>query len=97
MVGRYIEALKELVIGHFAKYKVRIYLFGSYARGKARQSSDVDVAILPLEPLPEWVFTELREKLEEGTIPYRVDLVDLSTVDDEFKKVIFAEAILWKD
>jgi hypothetical protein len=34
--------LKHLVLHHFASYSAQIYLFGSYARGTARSSSDVD-------------------------------------------------------
>lgn len=96
-MGMFLEPLKQLILGHLTKYKVQVYLFGSYALGKARPSSDVDIAILPLEPLPESVLIELKEKIEESHIPYQVDLVDLSTVDEKFKQTILSEAIAWTD
>lgn len=97
MVGTYLPDLKKLVLSHMSGYKARVYLFGSYARGEARPSSDVDIAILPLESsFTSQVIVDLKDKLEESTIPYFVDVVDLSKVDPNFKKQILSEAILWK-
>ena len=96
MKNPYIQRLKKMVLSHFSQYKVQIYLFGSRARGTAKSSSDVDIAVLPQELVPDNIFSELREIFEESDIPYRVDLVDLSTVGDPFKKVVLSEGIVWK-
>jgi len=37
----------------------------------------------------------LREALEESTVPYRVDVIDLSDVDTEFRERVRREGILW--
>jgi hypothetical protein len=42
------------------------------ARG-VRQHSDIDIAILPRDPLPIGFFGELDSEIEESTIPYDVD------------------------
>lgn len=97
MVGIYLEDLKSLVLNHLANYKVRVYLFGSYARGEARNTSDVDLAILPLEPISNSVLVELRDKIEESTLPYQIDLIDMSIATDDLKAQILAEGLLWKD
>ena len=34
-----------MVIQHFKDKNVRIYLFGSWARGEQKRSSDIDIAI----------------------------------------------------
>jgi len=70
-------------------------LFGSWATGRAVRNSDIDVAILPRSPLPQGLLGDLREKLEESRVPYRVDLVDLSTVDPLFRERVLKEGIPW--
>ena len=78
-------------------YRVRVYFFGSRSRGRASPSSDIDVAILPLELLPTGVLSAIRETLEESSIPYQVDLVNLSVADPGFKKRVIEEGIVWID
>jgi hypothetical protein len=47
-----LAELKRIVMGGLRDFNVQVYLFGSYARGNAHRCSDIDVAVLPLEPLP---------------------------------------------
>jgi predicted nucleotidyltransferase len=93
----YIDLLKQMVLDYANNYPVRIYLIGSRARNDARKTSDVDIAILPLEPLPKNFIIQLRDILEESTIPYAVDIVDLSQCTEEQKKKFLNKAIIWKD
>jgi len=93
----YLKILRELVIRYTLNHKIKVYLFGSRAQGKEHKLSDVDIAILPSEPLSPGFIAALREKIEESTIPYSVDIIDLSQVDASFRKKILAEAIEWKD
>ncbi len=70
-------------------------LFGSRAKGCAARASDVDVAVLPLQPLPGGLLSSIREALEESSVPWRVDLVDLSEVDEPFRSRVLEEGIEW--
>jgi uncharacterized protein len=54
---------------------------GSCARGKARNHSDIDIAIMPRDDLPYGFFAELEDAIGESTMPYDVDLVDLRKAD----------------
>ena len=92
-----LEEVKRLIYQGLRGYRARVYFFGSRSRGQASPSSDIDVAILPLEPLPTGILSTIRERLEEGSIPYQVDLVDLSVADPGFKKRVIEEGILWID
>jgi len=83
--------VRDALVGRDA----RVYLFGSAATGALRASSDIDVAIEAPEPLPAALLSRLREALEESTIPYEVDVVDLGTVDPEFRQRVKREGILW--
>jgi hypothetical protein len=90
-----LEAIKRIVLEGLEGHKARLYLFGSWATGNRRRGSDVDVAILPLEPLPTGLLSEIRENLEESSIPYFVDLVDLSQVEPAFRERVEREGIAW--
>lgn len=74
-----------------------VYLFGSWARGTQRPTSDVDIAIESAAPLPRALLASLREALEESTIPNRVDVVDLTETDAAFRDGVRREGILWID
>jgi len=97
MNNKYIQQLRKLIIDFLAGYNVRVYLYGSHAKGTTHKTSDVDIAILPKGKIPKDLFSRLREAIEESTIPYNVDVTDLTQVSDEFRRQILKDAILWKD
>ncbi len=91
----YLQQLKQLILNYIADKPVQIFLYGSRARNTARKTSDVDIALLSKDKLPEGFITNLREIIEESTIPYQVDIIDLNQVDDNFRQKILKEAKLW--
>ena len=93
--SRDLTEVRRIVLEGLAGYAVRVYLFGAHARGTAHRTSDIDVAILPLKPIPPWVLSVLRGNLEECHVPYRVDLVDLSMADLAFRERVMREGIVW--
>lgn len=92
-----MEEAKRIVTNMLASYPVKIYLFGSRANGTMGRFSDIDIAVLPEEPLPIGLLSTIREELEQSNILYAVELVDLSKVSDEFKNRVTREGCLWKD
>jgi uncharacterized protein len=74
---------------------VRVFLCGSHARGTAQRFSDIDVAVLPLAPLPAGLLSELREALEESAVPYEVDVIDLGEAAPALREKMIAEAVAW--
>ena len=88
--------MKRVVLEEVRDFRVQVYLFGSCARGNIHRSSDIDLAVLPLDPLPEEVLSEIREALEESSVPYVVDLVDLSQTDASFRATVLREGVSWK-
>ena len=87
-----VEGIVRRVLGHTP---ADVYLFGSWARGAQRPTSDIDVAIASAAPLPRALLASLREALEESTIPNRVDVVDLAETDAAFRDRVHREGILW--
>jgi predicted nucleotidyltransferase len=74
---------------------VTVYLFGSWARGEAASYSDIDIAVDSPHPLPRGFLSQLRERFEESTIPYRVEVVDLRRTDPAFRQRVIREGIRW--
>lgn len=85
------EILREKLKG----YKVRVYLFGLRAQGRARKTSDLGVAILSLQSLPPGLIAEVRELLEESNAPFEADVVDLAETDALFCERVIREGVLW--
>jgi len=86
-----------MVLDALGAHDAAVWLFGSCARGDVRQHSDIDVAILPREDLPIGFFGELEADIEESTIPYDVDLVDLRHADGALVDAVRREGIPWRN
>ncbi len=93
----YLQQAKHIVTQQLMSHKVDAYLFGSRANGTATRYSDIDIALLAKAPIPFTLASNLKEAFEESTIPYYVDVVDLSTVGENFRKKVLQEGMLWHD
>lgn len=62
-----------------------------------RALQSIDVAIEPLAALPPRVLADLREALDESTVPYAVDLVDLTAAPPASRERVRREGIPWTD
>lgn len=85
-----------MVLAALGEHDAAVWLFGSCARGQPRQRSDIDIAVLPRDELPLGFFAELEADIEESTIPYDVDLVDLRHADPALVAEIQREGIPWR-
>lgn len=94
---RAIAELRRIVLDALGDRAAAVYLFGSHARGDVRHASDIDIAILPRTDLPRGFFAELVDTIEESTIPYDVDLVDLREVTPAFRAEVLRTGIKWRD
>lgn len=70
-----------------------VFVFGSRARGDHRQTSDLDIAVLGSHPVSIATRSQLEFGFSESDLPFKVDVVDLQTVDPSFRKIIENEAI----
>jgi uncharacterized protein len=95
--SRDLAEVRALVLAGLHAYRAAVFLFGSWAAGNAGRTSDIDVAVLPLEPIPRHVFSEIREALEESCVIFTVDLVDLSDTSEEFRNRILNEGVVWRE
>lgn len=97
MYQQFEQLLKNIIFNAIGRHnQIKVFLFGSRAKGNARSRSDIDIALLSDQPLP-LLISQLKEKIEESTIPYQVDVVDLSTVSPTFRKKVLTEGKPWID
>lgn len=94
--ARAVKRLRRLVLDAIGERDAAVYLFGSMAHGPVRHGSDIDVGILPREDLSPRFFADLAERIEESTIPYNVDLVDLRDVSLAFRDEVQKSGIKWR-
>jgi type I restriction enzyme S subunit len=71
-----------------------VWAFGSRATWKAKEFSDLDLAIITDTPLSLDVSASLRHEFSESDLPWKVDLVDWSSTSDSFKKIIALDKVI---
>lgn len=91
------EKLKEVFLRFLKDEDIKVVLFGSRARGDFVNTSDVDIGIIIKKEIDRKNLILLREYIEELNIPYKVEIIDFSTVSEEFKQMALKEAVVWKD
>jgi predicted nucleotidyltransferase len=82
-----IEHLRESVPGLIALYR-----FGSQAKGTARPGSDIDLAILSRDPIPNLRRFELAQELATQ-LHHDVDLVDLRTASTVMRMQVLSTGV----
>ncbi|HBS47750.1 TPA: nucleotidyltransferase domain-containing protein [Candidatus Dependentiae bacterium] len=74
----------------------KIYLFGSQAKGKFKQTSDIDIALEDKNKIEKITISKIKDDLDESNIPFLIDLIDLNEISNEFKNNIKGDLVLWK-
>lgn len=92
-----LDDVRGIVLDGLRGCRAKVWLFGSRAGGGAREGSDIDVAVLPLEPLQPGVLAAIRDRLEESSVPWAVDLVDLSTASEALRASVENGGIPWNE
>ena len=72
----------------------KIFLFGSRAKGDSSKSSDIDVGVMSGN-LDKKTIIKIKEIIDESFVPFRVDIVDFSKVDENFKKEALRRIVPW--
>lgn len=83
--------IKNIIFRFLDRQKYQVFIFGSRATGKSRKFSDYDIGILGKKPVLSEDKILIEEALEESDIPYKVEIIDFSSVSDKFKKMALAK------
>lgn len=71
-----------------------VWAFGSRAAWRAKQYSDLDLAVVGDSPLPISKLAALSDDFQESPLPFKIDLVDLVTASQSFRDVIERTKVL---
>jgi predicted nucleotidyltransferase len=66
----------------------QVLAFGSRVKGTARKTSDLDLCIMSDEPISLTILGNLKDEFSLSDIPYKVDVLDWSTVSPDFRAII---------
>jgi predicted nucleotidyltransferase len=89
LIKQIIEILRENLRTPF-----RIYVFGSFATGKASYFSDLDVAIETEQKLSDVELINIRKSLDELRTLRKIDFIYLNNVPESLRKTVEKEGIL---
>ena len=84
---KYIDIVKKIVLSNIDKKETCVFLFGSRADKSNSSRADIDIGIKCKNDLGKTRYRILNA-IEESNVPYKVDLVDLTYADGNFKKTI---------
>jgi len=73
-----------------------IFVFGSRAQHSNRSGSDIDIALDNEKKIESTIIRKIKDNLEDSTIPYFVDIIDLNNISEDFKSKIQSSLKLWK-
>ena len=93
---RSVENVKEVIKKLFKDKDVKVYIFGSRAKGEHTPRSDLDIGFLSNEDI-SYELSLLREFLEESNLTFVVDIVDLNKTSKYFREMVMKEGKLWID
>ena len=75
--------------------KTKIWAFGSRVTHKARFNSDLDLAIEAPQAINHQIIQRLKEDFNDAAIAFSIDVLDMHTIDDNFKNIINKTKIIF--
>ena len=70
-----------------------VLAFGSRATWTAKEYSDLDLALVGDESLPCELIATLSDEFGESDLPFKVDLVDVAQIDEQFRHSILRDGV----
>lgn len=90
----YLEMLAKIILKRLSGCD--IILYGSRARKDFREGADIDVAVRCDAAVDPFILSELRDDIDDSTVPVLVDLIDYHTVSDQMRSEIDKDGVIWK-
>ncbi|MCB4755755.1 MAG: nucleotidyltransferase domain-containing protein [Elusimicrobia bacterium] len=87
--------INRIILKHVDPKETLVFLFGSRARGGFHRAADYDVGLYNTKKIPLATIAKIKDELEDHPIPVDVDIVDFSSVPEEFKRLALKEVKIW--
>ncbi len=88
----HLKIIQDILRMHVPELEV--WAFGSRVTGRAKPYSDLDLAIITDQPLPLSVSAALSNAFADSALPFKMDVVDWATTNEEFRKIIEREKVV---
>ena len=88
---KYLKKIKEKVIQFNQGKDFKFFIFGSSLHKK--HFGDLDLGVVGNISNKE--LYKLKEDFENSTLPYFVDIINFSKVEEEFENNVFQNKVLW--
>ena len=72
---------------------VKVWVFGSRANWTTKDSSDLDLALESKTMLSHKVLGALKDAFEGSSLPYTVDVVDMSMIRNSFRQIVESQRV----
>lgn len=80
------------IIRKYLPVDYKVILFGSWARGNALDSSDIDIGILGEKEIEWEIMHKIIEEIEKMPTLRSIDIVDLMSTEENYKNKILEYA-----
>lgn len=67
---------------------LEVRVFGSRITDKVKEFSDLDLVVMTSEPLSTSLLAELKYEFAESDLPFKVDILDWSSLSEEFRTIV---------
>ena len=92
MTNRYVDQVKKVVEEFDPKRSNRYFLFGSSVRKE--KFHDIDLGVIGNKNSQKKL-SDLRDRLYDSSIPYKVDVVDFDAADGDFRDSVLQSEPVW--
>ncbi len=88
--------IKEVarIIRKYLANNYKILFFGSWVKGNALPTSDIDIAILGTESVPWDLMAKILNEVDEIPTLRKIDVLDLNDKEEKFKNNVLSYAKL---
>jgi predicted nucleotidyltransferase len=92
---KYLDLCKEIILNNLDRDTTSVFLFGSRADNTQRHDSDIDIGLISNKAIEIKTISRIYSIIEKSIVPYHVDIVDFTKVDQEFKKIALQNIVIW--
>ena len=83
----------QSILSKHLKKSCKAWVFGSRAKNTARFNSDLDLALECHDKLSAKIIAQLKDDFDESKIAFKVDIVDINSVEPYFKEIIDSQKV----
>ena len=92
---RHLDFVLSVLKRNISDVDAKFYIFGSRVKGTNKKYSDIDIAVdLNGKKLDVSILGKILIEFQESTLPYEVDVVDLNSIDENFRNLIKKDLVL---